>query len=184
MRDQRIKSWKTVRLHTMYECLRSNKNCLSRTINCHVYQTEESRPIFPGYTQTQDYSDVFPDVIPHYFGGITLDSEWVYLCTCALVCLVEKYHTALIVVLFIISFKSCNFHSRVLFKNNHFNFPWTFCHMFWILQTKFELFHYTMLQWSVSLKIIMTLVLTYVAIFFNIRKHFWVECLCWDLCLL
>ncbi len=36
--------------------------------SCHVYQMEVSRTIISGFTKTQDYSEVYPIVISHYFG--------------------------------------------------------------------------------------------------------------------
>ncbi len=75
---------KTVPVYTMCEGLRSNKNCLSRIIPV-TFTKQKCQELISWYTKTHEYPEVSLVVIPHYFGCINLDSEWVYLCTCVLV---------------------------------------------------------------------------------------------------
>ena len=95
---------KTVPVCTMCKCLWSYKNCLS-TIPV-TFIKQKFQELISGYTNTQDYADVYPIVIPHYFRCNNLDQEWVYICVLVFwyyyyyIYFVKFDHTDLIVVLF------------------------------------------------------------------------------------
>ena len=66
-------------------CVKSIKlrELFSMSINCRI--CEKCQELISGYTKAQDYSEVYPTVIPHYFGCINLDRDFVYLRTCVLI---------------------------------------------------------------------------------------------------